>query len=74
MSYTKFKDTTIVNITGWGEPSLATSQKRLVHILEQIELIEGDMISSKNGLAGEAIHDLHEELATLLSSCRNFKK
>lgn len=38
-------------------------------MLDQLEVIGEDMISSKEGKAGEVLHFLEQELASLLRSC-----
>ncbi len=73
MAYTKTLSSTdniaFVKITGWGKPGVAFSQKRLQEILDQLDIIGEDMISSKEGKAGEALHFLEQEIGSLIRSC-----
>ena len=77
MSYSKTltsgKDIAIVRVTGWGEPGLAISQRKLKDILAQLDVIGSDMVSSKEGIAGEALHFLEQELGSLLRTCEEIE-
>ena len=77
MSYSKTLssggDIAFVKVTGWDAPGVAFSKEKLAEIVGQLELIGEDMISSKQGKAGESLHFLEQELGALLRSCREFE-
>lgn len=78
MAYSKTlassKKSAVVQVTGWTNPALALSQEYIKEVLDQLSLIENDMISSKEGLAGEAIHSLQQNLQAMLSSCISYNE
>jgi hypothetical protein len=75
MTYTKTLSSSdniaFVKITGWGKPGVTFSQGKLQEILAQLEIIGEDMISSKEGKAGEALHFLEQEIGSLIRSCND---
>lgn len=78
MAYSKTlacsKKSAIVQVTGWTSPALALSQEYIKEVLDQLSLIEDDMISSKEGLAGEAIHSLQQNLKAMLGGCIDYNE
>lgn len=77
MSYSKTlssgKEIAFVSITGWGKPGVTFSQEKLQEMLNQLSIIGEDMISSKDGKAGETLHFLEQELGALIRSCESFE-
>ena len=78
MSYSKTissnKDIAIVEISGWENPGVVLSTDKIKSILSELKIIGDDMVSSKEGLAGEALHFIEEELNSLLRSCESNNK
>jgi len=62
-----------VEISGWEDPGVAFSSSKIESLLNQLSVIGDDMISSKEGKAGEALYFIESELHALLRSSKNMK-
>jgi len=78
MSYSKTisssEDIAFVEISGWEKPGVVFSAEKLYSILQELKIIGNDIISSKEGIAGESLHFIEEELSSLLRSCESIAK
>jgi len=67
------KDIALVEISGWENPGVALSVSKIESLLNELKIIGDDMISSKEGKAGESLYFIESELNSLLSSCKSIK-
>ena len=78
MSYSKTissgKDIAFVHISGWTKPGVVFSTEKIHEILKELKIIGDDMISSKEGIAGQTLHSIEEELNALLRGCESISK
>jgi len=60
-----------IKVSGWDEPGIAFSTSKIESLLNQLKLVGDDMISSKEGKAGETLYFIESELHSLLRSSKN---
>jgi len=78
MSYSKTissgRNIAFVRIAGWKGIGVVLSPEKIKEILNELKAIGDDMVSSKSGRAGIALHLIEEELNALLRSCEHIAK